>query len=84
VIKKRRLHQDLVEWWKNAEEHAAVLAKLHGISVKSMLARMEHRPATGVKSGKRAVSLINAYTHALNISIGQGQISFLNSSMHLY
>jgi hypothetical protein len=75
VSKKRMLHVDLVEWWKKAEEHAAVLAKLHSISTKSMLARMEHRPAMAVKSGKRAISLINAYTHARNMSIDPGQIS---------
>ena len=75
VSKKQMLHDDLVEWWKKAEEHAAALAKLHGISTKSMLAHMEHRPAIAVKSGKRAISLINAYTHARNMSIDPGQIS---------
>jgi hypothetical protein len=66
------LHVDLVEWWKKAEEHATVLAKLHGISTKSMLAHIEHQPAIVVKSGKCAISLINAYTHARNMSIDPG------------
>jgi hypothetical protein len=41
---------NLVNWWKKAEAHAAVLAKLHGISTKSMIAYMEHQLAIVVKS----------------------------------
>jgi hypothetical protein len=82
------LHVDLDEWWKKAEEHATVLAKLHGISMKSMLACMEHQPAIAMKSGKCAISLINMYTHARNMSIDPGQIlrfsisNFLNADSY--